>query len=361
SPPLRAAALAFRDGFLAERFSDANGGKTAVRVYDAAALGAVQAYERAQLEGADFIVGPLLKTAVEEIVPKAGLVPTLALNFVQDQTESAGEPFPEGFYQFALWPEDEAREVAEQAAAAGAKTAVVLYPSTADPSTDRGNRVMRSFKTEFEALGGRVLGTMSYAPGVQDFSTPIEVLLNLDRSDRRFQRLQANLGLPMEFEPRRRRDVDMIFIGADRTNGLLLAPALRFHFAGDIPTYATSVIYEPGAAGSDNDLDGIYFPDAPWLVTPTAESTKLRSTLQSYWPARAVSDVQFYAMGADAYRLVDALYSKTEKWPLAGASGELVLDQIGRIHRDMPLAQFQNGQPVAVKTEAPSQQLAGTQ
>jgi outer membrane PBP1 activator LpoA protein len=404
----RVAAVAIRDGFLAERLDDPAGRDTIIRVYDTGTLGAQQAYARAQLEGADFIVGPLLVQEVEQVLPSAGVVPTLALNFASGEGR-----FPPSFYQFALSPDDEARLVARQAVRSGARTAAALYPTTA-----RGIRIVNSFREEFEALGGRVIADAGFDPAAQEFSRPIESLLNLDRSEQRRKRLAANLGVSLAFEPRRRQDVDMLFIGADHQTGLLLAPALRFHFAGDIPTYATSAIYEPGSGTGDGDLNGIYFPEAPWLVSPGADSQALRRALESYWPQRAGSSIiRLYGMGIDAYRLVRALYGQGEGlpptasgggagagfgvgssvgsdagsstgfgaapsvdggrsagsgaaadplasanrlpgWPVRGVSGDLTLDGLGRIHRDMPFAQFRSGQPVAVDTAPGGQRLA---
>ncbi|HEU4619340.1 MAG TPA: penicillin-binding protein activator [Gammaproteobacteria bacterium] len=350
--PQRVAAVAIRDGFLAERFSDAQGRESTIRVYDTASLGAQQAYSRAQLDGADFIVGPLLAPDVEQIVPGAGAVPTLALNYATAQTE-----FPAGFYQFGLSTEDEVQTVAEQAIRRGARTAVALYPTSA-----RGIRILNSFRADFEALGGRVLADAGYDPAAQEFSGPIETLLNLDRSQQRRTRLAANLGVSLAFEPRRRQDVDMIFVAdLDHQTGLLLAPALRFHYAGDIPTFATSEVYVPGRGSGDSDLDGIYFPVSPWLVDTAPDSLALRRSLETYWPQRARSDViRFYGLGVDAYRLVRALYGRAESWPLEGVSGNLVLDSSGRIHREMPLAQFRGGRPVAVETAPSPERLAGT-
>jgi outer membrane PBP1 activator LpoA protein len=401
--PQRVAAVAIRDGFLAERLDDPAGRDTLIRIYDTGTLGAQQAYSRAQLDGADFIVGPLLVSEVEQVLPSAGVVPTLALNFAS----SPGQ-YPPSFYQFALSPDDEARLVARQAIRSGARTAAALYPTTA-----RGLRIANSFREEFEALGGRVIADATFDPAAQEFSQPIEALLNLDRSQQRRNRLAANIGLSLAFEPRRRQDVDMLFIGADHQTGLLLAPALRFHFAGDIPTYATSDIYEPGSRAGDGDLNGIYFPEAPWLVSPAVDSLALRRALESYWPQRAGSSViRLYGMGVDAYRLVRALYGRgdlpalgatgapgtpgarrapgatgargatdapgplgasgvpgvasdafapragLEGWPVRGVSGDLVLDGLGRIHRDMPFAQFRGGQPVAVDTAPGGPRLA---
>ncbi|NIW24215.1 MAG: penicillin-binding protein activator, partial [Gammaproteobacteria bacterium] len=101
-------------------------------------------------------------------------------------------------------------------------------------------------------------------------------------------------GLPIEFEPRRRQDVDMIFFAADPGAARLLAPQFRFHFAGDLPTYATSEIYEAAARGSDPDLNGVIFADIPWLLTPDANTDALRSSLLRYWPQRTTRWLRLY-------------------------------------------------------------------
>jgi uncharacterized protein len=78
-----AAAVAVRDGFIAGYLAQGAGNeRPALRIYDTSALGFTAAYELAARNGADFIVGPLLK---EELAEFAGAelpaVPTLALNW----------------------------------------------------------------------------------------------------------------------------------------------------------------------------------------------------------------------------------------------------------------------------------------
>ncbi len=329
----RPAAVAIRDGFFAAHFAAPP--DAAVRVYDTTALGATGAYISAQLDGADFIVGPLLRPNVEQVIGQAGFIPTLALNFADSET-----PFLQSFYQFALAPEDEAHAVAEQAIASGARTAVAIVRS--DPW---GYDLLDSFRSRFEALGGRLLDFRGYDPEQQDFSAPIESLLNISRSNQRRSTLTDNLGLAFEFVPRRRQDVDMIFIAADTPQaGRLLAPQLRFHDAGDIPAYATSAIHEPASGPRDFDLNGIVFPDAPMLVTPDDTATFLRRELQTHWPQRANRWVRFYGMGFDAYQLMTSLYVPgTSGWPLVGISGQLSPDGQGKIRRTLPFARFRDG------------------
>ncbi len=330
-------AAAIRDGFIAAHLrTGVNGERTHIKVYDTDALGSDEAYRRAELEGANFIVGPLLKPNVDRIVTNVGFTPTLALNFAQDDLV-----VPENFFQFALAPEDEALEVARHAIASGARTAVALVPNS-----DWGRRLLFSFQGEFERLEGRLLEYSYYNPNSQDFSLPITTLMNLAQSTQRYRRLAANLGVPLEFEPRRRQDVDVIFLATNADNGRLLAPQLRFHYAGDLPTYATPEIYAPAGMSSDVDLDGILFPDAPWLLSPDAAAMELKSTLASYWPQRVAQWPRLFAMGFDAYRLIPLLYGPSPGFSAFPAmSGELSLDERGRVHRSLPLAQFRDGRP----------------
>jgi len=350
SSPQRAFAIAIRDGFLAAHLaSGTRGAEVSIRVYDTAQLGAEEAYRRAQLEGATFIVGPLLGPEVSRIVPQAGVVPTLALNFTDADTSSASD-----FWQFALAPEDETRAIARRAYADGARTAIALVPIDA---AGWGMRLLNSFRSEFEALGGRVLEYETYDRSARDFSAPIEALLNLDLSEQRNTQLERVLGMNLAFEPRRRQDADMIFLAApDRATARLLAPALRLYLTGDdpLPVYANTDIHEPSDSARDGDLNDIVFPDAPWVLAPDSRGTELRRALQSYWPQRASGGIlRFYGMGVDAYRLVGALYAGAYSWPLDGLSGQLELAADGRIRRSLPFAQFRNGRAVALQPLPP--------
>jgi outer membrane PBP1 activator LpoA protein len=354
SSPQRAAALAIRDGFLAAHLRTTGSDSTAIRIYDTAQGGTQAAYLRAQLDGADFIVGPLLPRDVEQVITQAGFVPTLALNFAQTATPSL-----RSFYQFSLSPDDEARVIADAMALGGATTAIAFVPNS-----DRGRRTLATFRTEFEARGGRLLDYAGYDPSSQESALSIMSLLNITRSNQRERRLAANLGTQIEFEPRRRQDVDAIFIAADDARaGRLLAPQLRFHLAGDVPTFATSDVYDPSDTAGANDLNGLIFADSPALIVPDANATDLRRDLQQYWPQRG-GLMRLYSMGFDAYRLVGSLYNgERTSWPIRGMSGDLSLDASGRIHRTLPLAQFRNGRPAAYELPvagAPSRELVGT-
>jgi hypothetical protein len=86
--------------------------------------------------------------------------------------------------------------------------------------------------------------------------------------------------VPIEFEPRRRRTSTRFSSRQTTRAGRLLAPQLR-PLAGDIPTFATSDIYDPGNAAGDNDLNGLIFADAPVPITPSVSADDLRHDVQS--------------------------------------------------------------------------------
>lgn len=345
SSPQRAAALAIRDGFMAAHLRNPSNAGTSVRIYDSARLGGAEAYLQAQLDGADFIVGPLLRPEVNQVAGQAGFVPTLALNFATNDTT-----FLSSFYQFALAPEDEARTIAAAAIASGAKTAIAFVPSN-----QRGYEVRDTFRLAFEEAGGEFLDWYGYEPALQDFSQPTAALLNVTRSRERHQRLAASLGVPVQFpEARRREDIDMIFVVAFESQpGRLLASQLRFFGAGDIPVYATSNIFDTARTTRDNDLNGFIFADTPALLSPDNDASAARSEVQTYWPQR-MNQLRVYGMGADAYALIAPLYANEgAAWSLRGMTGDLSLDAQGRVRRLLPLAQFRSGRPVPLDAPAP--------
>ncbi|MDX1481172.1 MAG: penicillin-binding protein activator [Woeseiaceae bacterium] len=336
----RSLGTAIQNGFLAAYYQAAAGmpEPQQIRVYDVAETGSARrALSRAVEDGAEFVVGPLMPDAVAQVAAEAPLpVPVLTLNYLPDSV-----PRPQGLYQFALSPEDEAAAAAQRAVADGRRLAVALIPNS-----DWGRRMLSSFVGEFEKLGGTLLEYRFYQPSDQDFSFEIENLMGLALSIQRYQRLRANLGLSMQFEPRRREDADFIFIAADAPEGRLLKSQLKFHYSGDLPVYSTSRIYAEDGR-SNADLDGVGFADTPWTIAPPAWIAELPATFREFWPdQQSLLLSRLNAMGYDAFSLVNAIHGSSEL-SLDGATGRLYLDDRGRIRRELPWAEFDNGVPVA--------------
>lgn len=337
-----AAGKAIQNGFFGAYFSAVAGLQDAqqVRVYDVNDVrSARQAYALAVENGAEFVVGPLLRRNVNDLAEEILLpIPVLTLNFLPDNYLAAP-----GLYQFALAPEDEAASAARRAIADGNKLALALIPSN-----EWGRRVLTSFSTEFESLGGTLLDYRSYQPSNQDFSVEIEGLMALSQSFNRYQRLRANIGGPLQFNSRRRQDADFVFLAANAPVGRMIKSQLKFHYSGDLPVYSTSFIYSMDGR-SNADLNGIMFADTPWIISPHTWMSELPGLYNEYWPAERRL-ARLHAMGYDAYHLVAKLFG-LRSGPMDemdGATGRLHLADDGRVHRRLAWAQFQRGEPVAL-------------
>ncbi|MBT8095141.1 MAG: penicillin-binding protein activator [Gammaproteobacteria bacterium] len=336
------AGKAIQNGFLGAYYAAASGldDRQAVSIYDVNAEGGANAaYAAAVSAGAEFVVGPLLKKNVSDLANDILVpIPVLTLNYLPQDTLA-----PPGLYQFALAPEDEAVSAARRALQDGHTRGVALVPNN-----DWGRRLLRSFVTEFEGLGGTVLDYRAYTPGKQDFSDEIENLMGLSGSVQRYRRLRANIESPLQFDPRRRQDAEFIFLPTDAAAGRLLKAQLKFHYSGDLPVYSTSSVNARDGR-SNADLNGIMFADTPWVIDPQPWITDLRDEFAEYWPEERRL-ARLHAMGYDAYNLIASLYAARGGLmdEIDGATGTLFLDTDGRVHRRLAWAQFQQGEVVAL-------------
>ncbi len=321
-----AVGVAVRDGFIAAYLEQDPATRPHLKIYDVAAESVSSAYGRAMAEGAGFIVGPLTKEDVAAVVPlSAGHTPVLALNFLADSVSPA-----RNFYQFALLPEDEARMVARRVVTDGRLNGVMIVPGG-----EFGNRVAAAFADELAHLGGTVLDSQKYDSAQADFSDIIKRILQV----------REVKGEPVTH----RADATFVFVAGTPGAARQILPQLKFHYAGDIPVYTTSDSYEPDP-GANSDLDGMLFPDMPWMVATDPVTLQIRDGVRAAWPARTARRDRLYAFGFDAYRLVPALRSKTptQAAEISGVTGKLHLDEHNRIRRDLDWSQIRNGVPNAL-------------
>lgn len=284
-------------------------------------------YDQAVDEGADLIIGPLLKDAVRRMQRSSRPmpVPTLALNY-----GDPGGGTPGGLYQFGLAPEDEIIQAADTAWAAGHKNAAVLTPAGGDYQ-----RIQDTFVAYWEGLGGHIISVNTFA-GATDFSPVIKRIFSIEASEARAARIRARLPRNnIEFSPRRREDVDFIFLLANPGEGRQIKPTLSFYFAGDVPVYAMPAIYDGGNNPVANrDLNGIVFNDAPWVLS---NQDPLKAIVNDTWAVASGPVQRLRAMGADSYRLYMRL-EQMHLFPythLDGATGRLSLKTDGGIKREL--------------------------
>jgi hypothetical protein len=334
-----AAGVTVRDGFMTAYYQMPASQRPRLRLYDTAEISAAEAISRARDEGADFIVGPLTR---DEVTAAADLgdarPPILALNFLP--SDRAG---PAGFYQFALSPEDEARAVARRIIDDGRRRGVAVVPEG-----DWGARVLAAFRQELEADGGVLLADVALDSTRTDWAPEITQVLRINESRAREKRLESILGTKLQFEPRRRGDLDFIFAPSPAATARLLRPQLRFHFAGDVATYATSDSFEPDPAANE-DMEGLIFPDMPWMLGGDLADS-VRAVARDAWPTGGPRRNRLFAFGFDAFRLSAALRAQgmnagaTGSINVAGLTGRLTIDGERRVHRQLEWAQLHNGQ-----------------
>lgn len=340
SGQLAPAAQAVRDGYLANYYAARAEGivNYELDIIDALAFNSVtEAYNTALATGADFIVGPLRKDAVEELAKLPGKqVPVLALNRI-DRALPTGTT---ALVQLALAPEDEASQIAGLAFGQGARHALVIRPAGA-----WGNKMELALKRRWQQLGGEISTTASYSSR-EDHSASMSAALNIPSSERRARDIRSMLATKIEFTARRRQDLDVVFLlSKSGVEARSLKPLLDYHYASDLPVYATSNIYRGVADARDRDLNEIHLVETPWLLGANSET---RTAL-----AGGRIDKNAYtrlnALGADAFLLQTRFpqLQAGEDMLMRGNTGLLSLNPQLHITRELLPATFDGGILVA--------------
>ncbi len=341
--PFAKPAAAIKTGFIAAFMARADESYTPeIRFYDSGELAdqTLNAYDRAVLEGAELIVGPLSKNNVSTLAQRETLpIPTLALNSIEL------EHAVDNLYLFGLNPEDEAKQVAEKAWLDGYNQALSLIPKG-----KLGERLGRAFSETWRAFGGKTMEQQQFDPTAQDFSRPLQALLNLDESKARIRAIKNLLGHEVRTEPRRRQDVDFIFLTAQPQQARQIRPQLKFFYAGNIPVYATSHVFTGSVnPRTDHDMNDILFCDMPWVL----DSQPLWEKIHANWPNQSSRYKRLYALGVDSFDIIAHLRRlsayKFQQFP--GRTGLLSLDNVHHIKRKLRWARFVNGRPVPLASQ----------
>ncbi len=301
-------------------------------------------YEQAVDDGAEFVVGPLNKDAVNQLASHDQLpVPVLALNYSGQHGANVAKGLPDNLFQLSLSPEQEARQIAERAWLDGYSRAAIITPSST-----WGTRVAKAFSERWLQFGGHVVEKQTYDAKKSDYSLPIRRLLNVNESEQRHKTLRRVLGKKTEFIPRRRQDIDFIFMAAGSRQARLIRPQLRFHHAPKVPVYATSHSYSGNInADMDRDMDGVTFADMPWTLHTEPSTHALKADIEAIWPNASKRYSRLFALGVDAYRVISELNTlrrnRSAFYP--GETGDLYLDVANRLQRRLLWAKFERGIP----------------
>jgi outer membrane PBP1 activator LpoA protein len=233
-------------------------------------------------------------------------------------------------YQFAAAIEDEALTLAENLESLGHTRLMVV--SNGEPWAERAK----------EALYAQWQGPIVEANFQQtkDLTRAVGDAMDVSGSQLRREQLTALLNEDLEFLPRERKDLEAVVAFTDGLQSKALVPALRFHFADELPVFATS---QTARSQDLDELSNFRIAELPLLANPDATAKSMTATF-------ALKDnplIEFFALGLDAYRLATWTHWLNENRDVLGeqhaltlslASGTLTLGRQSAIKRRLAMA-----------------------
>ncbi len=266
-------------------------------------------YQEAIATGAVFVVGPLTRDGVSAMASSKVLeVPTLALNIVDNSTV-----LPSKLYLFGLQMEAEAGQLAKLALTSNKSHAIIISD---DSSLSR--RLQTAFAERWQNEQGRTVESFRY-----------------DENPAKLQ----------QFRSLTTGAHHLIFLALDAAK----SRQLRAYLDPEVPVYATSQVF----SGNDNflqnnDLNGIYFVDMPWLLQPD------HPAVMAYRHAdkdRSTDMQRLYALGIDAFRLMTHLLQlqPVDEIAFDGVTGSVRYVAPNQFIREPIAAQFQQGKAQLIK------------
>ena len=309
--PLAAAAAGVRDGLLAGYYAEPRR-RANLRFYDSggSAEGARAALKKALSDGAQMIVGPLGRDEVTAVFAAGEIgVPVLALNRPQDAP-------PSGSLSFALLPDDEGLALADRLVARGLLRVLVIAQGD-----DNAQRAIGALREGLQLRGGEIVAELTIGENSADLGGRIAAALAQ--------------GGPAP---------TAVVFALKAAQAALVAAHVRASALAPLPRLATSSIV--GAGKLSRELDGIEYPELPWLLDQSDALPGADVLARSLPSARGASQ-RLLAFGRDAWSLV-GYFERLQTDPsftLRGATGVLRMDGLGALQREPAWAEISGGHP----------------
>lgn len=325
--PYKGPGRAVRDGFLAAYYAALRQGQisSTITIVDTTTTSnnIRMLYSKTASEGAELIIGPLVKSNVQALATSKHIdIPTITLNYADSNTTS-----PKRLFQFGILPQNEARQVAAKARSAGFNKVIVIAPQNT-----WGKAIVTAFTNEWQRNGGVIVDQLEYSSDI-NLRPAIKTLLKVNESMSRGKNLQDVLGEKVKFVPQRRLDFECIFLVAEPPFARQIVPLLNFYYAGNVPIYSTSMIYNgvPNLT-YDRDMDKVIFDEIPWMFSQNAGDVRTQHG-------------RLYALGLDAFTLVQNLkqLSGNPAFGMNASTGKIYLGPNHQILQEYSWAQFKNG------------------
>lgn len=347
SETLGAAADALRAGFMAgwERDRD-NITVTVVETGDGAQD--ILASYAQTLEGVDIVVGPLARAAVTAVATSPLVTkPTIALNHPEGFGTPNAIALPQQMLAMGLSIEEEARQVAQWAAAEQPGASAMIITT----STPWQRRIAAAFASHWQQLGQQVRMVELGAPN-NYLSDPELVQLRARLQQDPPGLLFSAMGADQTRQLRGALTSGLVHEADEpaisTADGLPAAPPTGF---AALPLYGTSALNAGGGMNSSsNELDGVRLLDLPWQVQRDHPAVMVYPH-----PVQAgTADMErLYALGIDAYRVAREISrQRSGRFQVDGVTGRLTVDfgqGPARFERVEQPAVFRNGMPQAVQ------------
>ncbi len=343
NPRFKKIANKVQDGLLSAWYETDVNQRPLLSFYDANPETIAADYQKAVDAGAQIAIGPLGKKAAATLNQAYQRLPIATVFLSPDPNLH----HKHNAFQLSLSTSQEAELVADKMLLDGSQRAAVIAPDNA-----WGQQALEAFSARYESRGGSIV---DYALYGKNYDRPVKQVI--------------------------RAAPDSVFIVAKSLAGRQLVPRFRYYKGGGIRLYANSQIYAGNVnQRRDQDLNGVRFADLPWVLlqrdwkpelllsqengqtspsrglinsAQAAENPSiahntddgLYQQLKQHWSGAMHSNGRrLLALGADAFRVLDYLYSP-EAYPdgFGGATGLLKLNQQGVLSRQLPWGQFRGG------------------
>ena len=382
--PLASAGRAVRDGFIAAYLHGEEAAQPELRIYDSVASPMPALHQQCLADGIELIVGPLSKENLAALRDLNPAMPVLGLNYLDEVRASDGDK-PEsdgrrqgtaealgwdgegngggpradrlgdrrattgdalaigrgfgqrlGFRQLGLAIEDEAATIAERLRSDGIEQLLVVR--NGEDWAVRGSQALAAnwpFNVQLQGFEDAKTITESVGEAMQ-----------ISESLERRAALQKLLGQNLEFQPRTRTDLDGVVAFVNHLEAAALAPALRYHAAERLPVYASSQsVRSPSAL---EELNGFQISEMPFQLNADGLSRVVKQTFD----LGSSNVAAFYALGIDAWRILNHWRKMAGGESIQGATGALQLGTDGRIRRQLAWGTIAGGaiRPLAATT-----------
>jgi uncharacterized protein len=281
----------------------------------------------------DIIIGPITKEEIDSIDPSISPESLIiALN-------NGGTVSANNLIHFSLSPKDETNKVALDVFNKGLNHALVF--TSEEPWQ---NKISEQFAQTWKNLAGKV--TVQYVNNITPLSAQLKSSLNIDKSENRAKNLEQIIAAKLKFTPSRRTDIDMIFLATSPRQARQIKPLLKYYFAGDIPVYSTSTIFNTASNSyKDVDLNDIRFCDSDWIVTNSPQD-QVQKELKKLWPKDFNTHKRLFAMGGDTAKIVMNIntLNAIDGSIIKGYTGQLSLEG-HNILRKLQWFKFYDGTP----------------